>query len=62
MKTLLELEANECRFPFGESDFKFCGRPTHLYMRFEKICSSPYCREHHLICIVEPVPAKRAAA
>jgi GcrA cell cycle regulator len=27
-KTLLELGPNECRYPFGDGPFLFCGRPT----------------------------------
>lgn len=62
MKGLLDLEPHECRFPFGESDFKFCAKPKHVFMRLDRLCVSAYCHEHHLICIVEPTPAKRAAA
>lgn len=61
MKSLLDLEEGDCRFPFGESDLQFCGKLKHTYMRFEKLCISPYCHEHHLICTVEPTARKAAA-
>lgn len=61
MKRLLDLEPNECRFPFGERDFQFCAKPKHVFMRLSRLCVSAYCREHHLVCVVEPT-AKRAAA
>lgn len=61
MKRLLDLEPNDCRFPFGESNFKFCGEPKRVFMRLGRLCVSAYCHEHHLICVVEPT-AKKAAA
>lgn len=54
MKTLLELEPNDCRYPIGEEDYKFCAKM--------KECGSSYCKEHRLICIVEPMPHQRRAA
>lgn len=52
MKTLLELEDNDCRFPFGEGPFLFCGDPVQG--------RSSYCAHHHDICWdrVRPVVAK----
>lgn len=61
MKNLVDLDANDCRYPFGETDFQFCAKPKHVYMRFEKVCISPYCHEHHLICTLEPSTKKVAA-
>ena len=40
-KTLLELEANECRWPVGDPrkpDFHFCGA--------QQVIGRPYCIEH----------------
>jgi hypothetical protein len=62
MKTLLELESDDCRFAFGERDFQFCAKPKYVFMRLNRLCVSAYCHEHHLICVVEPTPAKRSAA
>lgn len=59
MKTLLELEPNDCRFAFGETDFRFCAQPQHVYLRNDKMVQSPYCKEHHFICtkVREVTPA-----
>jgi hypothetical protein len=61
MKTLLELEENDCRFPIGDEDIKFCAKPRHVFTRLDRLCTSSYCHEHHLICTVEPY-VRRAAA
>lgn len=53
MKTPIELENNECRFPFGEdAPFLFCAEV--------KKPGSSYCAEHHAMCWdrVRPVVAK----
>jgi hypothetical protein len=53
MKTLMELEDNDCRFPFGDSaPFLFCGDPAQD--------KSSYCTHHHTECWhpVQPKPAK----
>jgi hypothetical protein len=43
MKTLLELEDGDCRYPFGESaPYLFCGDPAQD--------KSSYCAGHHEIC------------
>lgn len=60
MKTLLELEPNDCRYPFGDEDFQFCGAHRFIYLKDTKLRHSPYCREHHFICVVEPKPHKPA--
>jgi len=36
--TLIELGNNDCRWPYGDRDFTFCGMPT--------IEGSPYCPTH----------------
>lgn len=46
MKTLVELEDNDCRFPFGEGPFLFCGDPVQG--------KSSYCAHHHAICYSPP--------
>lgn len=42
--TLMQLEPDDCRFPFGDGPITFCGHP--------KTPGSSYCREHHLLCEV----------
>lgn len=54
MKDLLELEPNDCRYPFGDVDFKFCGKPKCLHVLGGELVQSSYCNEHCLICTVEP--------
>jgi hypothetical protein len=61
MKSLIDLEPNECRYPYGDSDFKFCGAPQHIHVLNGKMVQSSYCKEHRLLCTVEPY-AKRVAA
>lgn len=46
MKTLPKLEDNDCRFPFGEGPFLFCGD--------EQQAGSSYCSHHHAICWDKP--------
>lgn len=46
--TLLELDDNKCRWPFGDGPFTFCG----CAVRDE----SPYCDTHHAIAYVPPRP------
>ena len=52
MKTLLDLEHGECRWPFGDGPFLFCGDPAQD--------NSSYCSGHHAIAWVKPIskPAK----
>lgn len=40
--TLLELGAEDCRFPFGHGPFVFCGLP--------KLDGEPYCINHAHLC------------
>lgn len=40
--TFEQLGPNTCRFPFGDRDYLFCGRP-----KFEDL---PYCASHCRIC------------
>jgi len=55
MKTLEE--PDDCRFPFGDSDFKFCAAPKCFIPRGCEMVQSSYCREHYFICVREPVRA-----
>jgi len=53
MKTLLELEGGDCRYPFGDSaPYLFCGDLAQD--------KSSYCPRHHRMCWVVPIstPAK----
>jgi hypothetical protein len=61
VKTLIDLEPGDCRFPFGDRDFMFCAKPQHFHVLNGKLVQSSYCEEHHLICTFVPMP-KRAAA
>jgi hypothetical protein len=65
MKTLIELEANDCRFPFGESEseggFTFCAAPQLMYVLRGEMRKSSYCREHHFRCTVVSSEARAAA-
>ena len=38
----LDLEANHCRFPYGNGPFTFCGH--------DQIKGSTYCANHHALC------------
>lgn len=49
--TLLELQAGDCRYPYGDSDFTFCGHP--------KISGSSYCPKH--FALTRPLPSERRA-
>ena len=51
--TLLELEDNDCRFPYGEGTITFCGHP--------KLKGSAYCGPHNAICWVAPLKTWAAA-
>lgn len=50
--TLAELGPNDCRFPFGDREFNFCGQTQQE--------GSSYCSVHHAICWVKPLPNRRA--
>ena len=47
MKSLLDLEPEDCRYPFGDETIMFCGEA-----RIEK---SSYCEFHHRLCGVKPI-------
>lgn len=55
---LLDLQDNECRYPYGDENFTFCGHATH---------GEPYCAPHrhltlgHRIIISDEERARRAA-
>jgi GcrA cell cycle regulator len=52
-KSLVDLEANDCRWPIGDpkhKDFHFCGR--------SKVAGLPYC-EHHARRAYQPATARR---
>jgi len=61
MKTLLELEPGDCRFPFGDRDFTFCAAPQCFNHRNGEFVQSSYCRQHHFICTKEPAPRRATA-
>jgi hypothetical protein len=61
MKTLIDLEANDCRFPFGDQEFTFCAAPQHLYVFRGELRKSSYCREHHFRCTVVSSEARAVA-
>ena len=46
MKSLIELESEDCRYPFGDETFLFCGE-----VKREK---SSYCEFHHRLCWIKP--------
>ncbi len=43
MLTFEELKPGDCRYPLGNSDFRFCGLPARE--------NGPYCSGHHAVCI-----------
>lgn len=47
MKTLFELEDNDCRYPYGNGPYLFCGDPKQE--------QSSYCSHHHSVCWVKPI-------
>lgn len=47
MKTLMEIEDHDCRYPFGDEVIMFCGEAKQ-----EK---SSYCAFHHRKCWVVPI-------
>jgi GcrA cell cycle regulator len=49
---MTDLNKNECRYPYGDGPFTFCGHPTD---------GGSYCAGHKAICYVER-EARRAAA
>lgn len=52
--SLIELEAGDCRYAFGDGPFTFCGHPVHA--------GSSYCMPHTALCKEPPrVPIHRFA-
>lgn len=47
--TLDELQPDECRYPYGEGPFLFCGNPQQP--------DSSYCAGHHRLCWIKPTKA-----
>lgn len=50
-KDLIDLDAQDCKFPFGDGPFVFCGRPQAPGL--------PYCIDHARTCYVPPRPNSR---
>jgi hypothetical protein len=46
-KSLMDLNPFECRYPYGDSMYSFCARPTKI--------GSSYCEHHNVMCWVKPV-------
>lgn len=46
--SLMDLEPNDCRFPYGDGPFTFCGHP--------KQAGSSYCAPHYHLTRQEPKP------
>lgn len=51
--TLADLGTGDCRYPFGDRDITFCGRPQQG--------GSSYCPQHHAVCWVKPTGRRVAA-
>ena len=54
--SLMDLDTGDCRYPYGgdeDDDAKFCGHPA--------VAGSSYCRPHHDLCWVKPIPKKPRA-
>jgi GcrA cell cycle regulator len=51
--SLVDLEPNDCRYPYGDSPFAFCGHP--------KFAGSSYCVAHHFLTIGPGTSSERAA-
>jgi GcrA cell cycle regulator len=52
--SLLDLEENDCRYPFGSGPFTFCGHP--------KIDGSSYCSNHFSLSISPGTASERRAS
>jgi hypothetical protein len=48
--TMEELSNAVCRYPHGDSDFRFCGQPVDQ--------DGPYCAAHRNKCRVKPLPRR----
>lgn len=44
--SVLDLEPNDCRYPYGDGPITFCGH--------EKLVGSSYCIAHHVLCQEKP--------
>jgi GcrA cell cycle regulator len=44
--SLIDLEPTDCKYPFGEGPFTFCGHP--------QIEGAPYCAAHLILCTGAP--------
>lgn len=62
MKTLLELEPNDCRYTSDEHDFRFCAAQRHLYLFKGQMRRSAYCRDHHFLCTTISFEKQEAVA
>ena len=51
--SLIDLSPGDCRYPYGDASIVFCGHPA--------VAGSSYCRPHHDLCWVKPLPTKRKA-
>jgi len=52
--SLIDLEAGDCRYPYGDGPMTFCGHPAHA--------GSSYCQSHMILCQEPPrVPIHRFA-
>ena len=52
--SMMELRAHNCQFPYGDSDFTFCGQ--------DRSPGSPYCSYHRARCVVPAHPKRQEAA
>lgn len=60
MKTLIELEPNDCRYVCTD-DYLFCALPQHVYILDGKLRTSPWCKGHHAYCVRPFVEKKERA-
>ncbi len=51
MKALLDLEPEDCRYPFGDGPIVFCGCPA--------VAGSSYCLPHKILCTKAPEHHRR---
>jgi GcrA cell cycle regulator len=52
--SLIDLEPNDCRYPYGDDHITFCGH--------QKMSGSAYCVPHHALCNEQPrIPIQRFA-
>lgn len=51
---LAELQGGQCRYPYGDGPYTFCGLPT--------AGSGPYCRHHHGLAYDRAAPGTAKAA